>query len=98
MLVAADITRDQLAQVESERFALPGVTVAAEARRNYPEGTTLSQRVDHMLARLELPRGDADDGAIRLGGRRSGEGYGRRSGPRPDEGRAGSGQEQHGTQ
>jgi penicillin-binding protein 2 len=37
ILVGIDVTRDQLARVESDHYALPGVSVGAVARRYYPQ-------------------------------------------------------------
>lgn len=48
ILAAEDITRDQMALLESEKETLPGVDVEARARRYYPHGATAA----HVLGYL----------------------------------------------
>jgi penicillin-binding protein 2 len=48
MLVFEDITRDQLALLESEENYLPGVAVQAVAHRNYPHGKLASHELGYM--------------------------------------------------
>lgn len=43
-----DITRDQLAVLESEKLDLPGVAVQAVAHRNYPHGTLAAHALGYM--------------------------------------------------
>jgi penicillin-binding protein 2 len=43
-----DITRDQLAVLESEKLDLPGVAVQAAAHRNYPHGTLAAHTLGYM--------------------------------------------------
>lgn len=48
ILAAEDVTRDQMALLESEKESLPGVDVEARARRYYPHGATAA----HVLGYL----------------------------------------------
>jgi penicillin-binding protein 2 len=48
LLAFEDITRDQLALLESEKNDLPGVAVQAVAHRNYPHGALASHLVGYM--------------------------------------------------
>ncbi len=46
--VLEDITRDQLAVLESEKLELPGVGVGAVAHRSYPHGALLAHALGYM--------------------------------------------------
>ena len=48
MLVSEEITRDQMALLESEKESLPGVDIEARAHRYYPHGTQLAHLVGYM--------------------------------------------------
>jgi penicillin-binding protein 2 len=48
ILAAEDVSRDQMALLESEKESLPGVDVEARARRYYPHGATAA----HLLGYL----------------------------------------------
>jgi penicillin-binding protein 2 len=48
LLAFEDITRDQLATLESEKNDLPGVAVQAVAHRNYPHGTLAAHALGYM--------------------------------------------------
>jgi penicillin-binding protein 2 len=48
LLAFEDITRDQLALLESEKNDLPGVAVQAVAHRNYPHGTLAAHTLGYM--------------------------------------------------
>jgi penicillin-binding protein 2 len=48
MLAFEDITRDQLALLESQKDELPGVAVQAVAHRNYPHGTLAAHALGYM--------------------------------------------------
>jgi penicillin-binding protein 2 len=57
LLAFEDITRDQLALLESERNELPGVAVEAVAHRSYPHGALASHVLGYMnqIGPDELP-------------------------------------------
>ena len=63
LLVAEDITRDQLAALESERSA-PGIDLEARTRRVYPQ----KQLAAHLLGYLNMA--GPDDPEARLQTRR----------------------------
>ncbi len=48
VLVSEEITRDQMALLESEKESLPGVDVETRAHRYYPHGTRLSHLLGYM--------------------------------------------------
>ncbi len=48
VLVSEEITRDQMALLESEKESLPGVDVETRARRYYPQGTQLAHLLGYM--------------------------------------------------
>jgi penicillin-binding protein 2 len=48
LLAFEDISRDQLATLESEKLDLPGVAVQAVAHRNYPHGQLAAHMVGYM--------------------------------------------------
>ncbi len=50
LLVAEDITRDQLAALESEKDQLPGIDIEARTRRVYPQKNTSA----HLLGYLNM--------------------------------------------
>ena len=48
LLVAEDVSRDQVALIESDKLLLPGVQVAARARRTYPKGAFAAHAVGYL--------------------------------------------------
>ncbi len=46
--IASDISRDDAAKVEANKFYLPGVAIRIEPKRNYPWGTTLSHVLGYV--------------------------------------------------
>ena len=48
VVVFEDVTRDQMALVESEKLSLPGVQVVAAAHRSYPHGPLASHLLGYM--------------------------------------------------
>jgi penicillin-binding protein 2 len=48
LTVKADITRQELAMVETRRLDLPGVTVDVVIRRNYPYGSLAAHLIGHL--------------------------------------------------
>ena len=71
LLAFEDITRDQLALLESEKNDLPGVAVDAVAHRSYPHGTLAAHALGYMnqISADELAerRERADSGGYHLG-------------------------------
>jgi penicillin-binding protein 2 len=48
VLVSEEITRDQMALLESEKESLPGVDIEARAHRHYPHGSQLAHLLGYM--------------------------------------------------
>jgi penicillin-binding protein 2 len=46
--IAPDMTMDQVAKVEANKFYLPGVTIQIEPKRNYPYGSMLSHALGYV--------------------------------------------------
>ena len=46
--IETDMTMDQVARVEANKFYLPGVTIQIEPKRNYPYGTMLSHVLGYV--------------------------------------------------
>jgi penicillin-binding protein 2 len=71
VLAFEDITRDQLARLESEKNDLPGVAVDAVAHRSYPHGTLASHVLGYLnqISAEELAerRERPDSGGYHLG-------------------------------
>lgn len=63
ILAAEDVSRDQMALLESEKESLPGVDVEARARRYYPHGATAA----HLLGYLNQAGPDDLKRGYRIG-------------------------------
>src|SRR5262249_11336082 len=48
MLAFEDVSRDDVALIESQAMSLPGVTISAAAHRNYPNGDLASHVLGYM--------------------------------------------------
>lgn len=46
--IESDVTMDQVAKVEANKFYLPGVSIQIEPKRNYPYGTMLSHTLGYV--------------------------------------------------
>ncbi|OPY70629.1 MAG: Penicillin-binding protein 2B [Syntrophorhabdaceae bacterium PtaU1.Bin034] len=58
--IASDLSRDDVAKVEANKFYLPGIAMQIEPRRNYPYGTMLSHVLGYVseisAEELKMPR------------------------------------------
>jgi len=69
MLAFEDVSRDDVALVESQAMSLPGVTISAAAHRNYPHGDLASHVLGYMnqIAPEELAKKSDDQDPYHLG-------------------------------